>query len=462
MSAALDWARRHFEVLAFASGLAAFVFLAGVLVGHTRAFPYPSLNAAYDVVTDWRENWRHYLGVRSNFALPTTRTEGGVTVHDPALASDGFTFVTAYRAEGYHGYLLDMRGEVVHRWDTGLSRIWPDRDQGEAVDASRLFEAHGAHLYDNGDVLVNVGGTGTAKLDRCSEVLWTVDRNTHHDVEPLPGGGAIMPSRIKRTEAHAGLPLVHPGPSGFYWDDTILRVGADGRVIDEHSVIDILFRSGWGSMLLSGPGSGKAVKDEDPIHLNDVEVLSPEMASAFPIFEAGDMMISLRHLNSILVVGGDDWRVKWTMTGPFLGQHDPDFLPNGRIMVYDNRITGEWPRLGNTRLIEIDPATRKVAWTFEGDADQAFYARKRGEKQLLPNGNVLIADPLNGRLLEIAPAHGNKTVWEWVNLIEPGSVGLVTDIQRVPRDGATWLDQPCSGPIGVASGGRPKPDKARG
>jgi hypothetical protein len=406
MSAALAWARRRFEVLAFASGLAAFVFLAGVLVGHTRAFPYPSLNAAYDVVTDWRENWRHYLGVRSNFALPTARTEGGVTVHDPALASDGFTFVTAYRAEGYHGYLLDMRGEVVHRWDTGFSRIWPDRDQGGTADASRLFEAHGAHLYDNGDVLVNVGGAGTAKLDRCSEVLWTVDRNTHHDIEPLPGGGAIMPSRIKRTEAHADLPLVHPGPSGFYWDDTILRVGADGRVIDEHSVIDIL--------------------------------------------------------NSILVVGDDDWRVKWTMTGPFLGQHDPDFLPNGRIMIYDNRITGERPRLGNTRLIEIDPATRKVAWTFEGDADQAFYARKRGEKQLLPNGNVLIADPLNGRLLEIAPAHGNKTVWEWVNLIEPGWVGLVTDVQRVPRDRATWLGQPCSGPLGVASGGRPKPDEARG
>ena len=51
-------------------------------------------------------------------------------------------------------------------------------------------EIHGAFLYPNGDILVNMVGAGTVKLDRCSNVLWTVDRPTHHHVEPLPDGGA--------------------------------------------------------------------------------------------------------------------------------------------------------------------------------------------------------------------------------------------------------------------------------
>jgi hypothetical protein len=44
---------------------------------------------------------------------------------------------------------------------------------------------------------------------------------------------------------------------------------------------------------------------------------------------------------------------------------------------------------------------------------------------------------------EIALAAGNRTVWEWSNLVEPGYVGLVTDVQRVTRDAVPWLRQPC-------------------
>ena len=134
------------------------------------------------------------------------------------------------------------------------------------------------------------------------------------------------------------------------------------------------------------------------------------------------------------------------MTGPFVGQHDPDFLPNGHIMVYDNRLTGVTPRLGNTRLLEIDPLTRAIVWSFEGKGDQVFYAQARGEHQLLPNGNILLVDPHGGRLLEIAPAAGNRTVWEWVNLLGDGAVGLVTNVQRVARDALPWVGQPCNGP----------------
>jgi hypothetical protein len=187
------------------------------------------------------------------------------------------------------------------------------------------------------------------------------------------------------------------------------------------------------------------------LHVNDVERLTPKVAPAFPMFAAGDLLISVRHLNTVFVADPATWAIKWLMTGPFVGQHDPDFLPNGHILLYDNRVTGLTPKLGNSRLLEIDPATRAIVWSFEGTGDQTFYAHSRGEQQALPNGNILFVDPYAGRLLEIAPAAGNRTVWEWVNLIAPGEVGLITDVERVPQSALPWVGSACEKPAAVAS-----------
>jgi hypothetical protein len=445
MAGTLEWLRRHLEAATFALGVMVLIFIGGMVVGRAGLFPYPVFNAAWDAVQDWRDNWKHYLGLTSKYAWPTALTAGGVTVHDAALAFDGYTLVAAYIKDRYDAYLIDMDGNILNHWNARASRVWPDSDAVPAAGWDGSVEIHGAHLYDNGDLLVSLGGAGAAKLDRCGNVLWTIERYTHHHVEPLPDGGAFIPAGVRRHERRPDRLPIDVGPSGFYLDDVLVRVDRDGRQLGEKSVIDILLDAGWASVLLSGPGSDKAVREEDPIHLNDVEVLPAELAPAFPMFAAGDLMLSLRHPNTIFVVDPTDWRVKWVMTGPFLAQHDPDFLPNGHILVYDNRITGPTPRLGNSRLVEIDPATRQVVWTFEGEGGHAFYAHSRGEQQFLPNGNILFVDPYGGRLLEIAPHASKKIVWEWVNLIEPGSVGMITDVQRVPREAVDWVSQPCSG-----------------
>jgi hypothetical protein len=440
------WLRQYGEIALFGLGVVCFVFLIGITVGRTGLFPWPVINAALDAANDLRENAPHYLGIRSRYEEPTDRVEGGVTVNDPALAFQGYTFFTGYRRERpdrYDAYLLDMDGNIVHRWDTDFRRVWPHPTHIDMKNWDGNVEIHGAFLYPNGDILVNLGGAGAAKLDRCSNVLWTVDRPTHHHVEPLPGGGANFPGRIRRTEERADRPFLGVGPSGFYEDDTVLVVGPDGAVRHEESVIDILFRSGWESVLFSQPRSARRIQDEDPIHLNDVEALRPEMATAFPMFAAGDLLLSLRQTNTLMVVDPKTWTAKWVMTGPFLGQHDPDFLPNGHILVYDNRIAGSTPRFGNSRLVEIDPASKNVVWEFRGSPQQQFYAGSRGKEQVLPNGNILIADSHHGRLFEVAPAHGGETVWEWINGAEPGYAGLVTDVQRVARKELPWVGASC-------------------
>ena len=66
--------------------------------------------------------------------------------------------------------------------------------------------------------------------------------------------------------------------------------------------------------------------------------------------------------------------------------------------------------------------------------------------QWLPNGNILVGEPQGGRVFELArDADGTgKIVWQYVNLIAPGTVGMLFDVQRVPNVTEPWVGKACS------------------
>jgi Arylsulfotransferase (ASST) len=435
--------RERLEVGLFLAGLLALAFGYGVAVGKGLLFPHVLINNAVDAARDWRENWRQYLGLRSEFVLPSGRTAGGVTRYDRAAAWPGDTFLTMFHDGRFGALLVDMEGRALHRWDVAVSRVWP----GQAVfDGVRLadddVDIHGTALLPNGDAILNLNEAGTVRVDRCSRVLWKVPGETHHSVDPLPDGDTLVPARYRRTGVSAARPRLAPGPNGFYWEDTVRRVRPDGSVAEEVPVLDMLYASGWQALLFAGPGPGATIRAEDPTHLNDAEVLREAMAPAFPMFRAGDVLLSLRNLDTLVVADPRTWRVKWAMTGPFLGQHDPDFLPDGHLLVFDNRGTGDRPAFGGSRVLEIDPATREVVWSYDGGGEP-FYTKERGSQQALPNGDVLVTAALEGRVFEVTRENPGRVVWEYVNLVRPGLVGLVTGAERVDPAGLTFLGQGC-------------------
>ena len=68
--------------------------------------------------------------------------------------------------------------------------------------------------------------------------------------------------------------------------------------------------------------------------------------------------------------------IKWTARGPWFGQHDPGFLPNGRISIYDNRDLYNYdcsdqgrPRPRDPRILQLDPSTGHVETFYEGTVD---------------------------------------------------------------------------------------------
>ena len=437
----LNFARKKWDLVLFCIGLLGVTFAVGMAAERFQFFPYGLIHGGVAAAEDWRANWRHYLQIRSRHLLPSPLTKGGVTRYDQALAAPGATFLVLYRDDQFGASLIDMEGRTLHTWKVALSEAFPDQDYLEIEPPDFDVVLHGAALLPDGGVILNMEGLGAVQIDRCSKIVWRLPMVTHHSVWPLPNGEALVAVDRKHHAVDPRYPRLAPGPEGYFTENLFVRVQADGTVAEEISIFDIIYDSGW-SALISG-GEDSTLRTEEPVHNNDVEVLSEEMAAAFPQFKAGDIMLSLRNNNTILVADGETRRIKWTMTGPFLYQHDPDFMPNGHILLFDNRRTGRTARLGYSRIIEIDPNTREIVWSYQGTKEEPFYTEIRGNQQLLPNGNVLVVEAQRGRVFEVARGSPNRIVWEYVNLIQDGYVGLVTAAERVPSEQLTFLPANC-------------------
>ena len=125
------------------------------------------------------------------------------------------------------------------------------------------------------------------------------------------------------------------------------------------------------------------------------------------------------HHDGRLLRNGNVLLVDWSLGAPPLsGQHAPVALPNGRILLFDNgpfRVdTGAQPF---SRVLEIDPATKQIAWTYEDGLNAGsrhfFFSSRVSNAQRLPNGNTLINEGLYGRFFEVTP--DGDVVWEYVN-----------------------------------------------
>jgi hypothetical protein len=137
----------------------------------------------------------------------------------------------------------------------------------------------------------------------------------------------------------------------------------------------------------------------DLFHTNSVEPVE----APHPVFERGELLVSLRNLSLIAVFNPWNRKVVWETDRLTFMQHQPGFLPNGNILVFDNGMPSS-----KSRIVEIDPRTKKIVWQYRSPD---FYAENRGGVQRLSNGNTLITESPEGRVFEIT--REGKVVWEF-------------------------------------------------
>ena len=392
------------ERLMLLASVALAAFLYGALAMKLNLFPSRFIHLAFQQAESVQQI-PHYL-------YPAVHERSGVTVKEETRLQPGVTLVTSYWQEfnwraGIK--LIDASGQVLHQWSTNPAEIWPELN-ARGFDQNYV---HGSFLFPNGDVLFNIEHVGLVRMDSCGDVVWKQTYRTHHSISPTDDGNfwvaaanVMMPGQDSRL-----LLKKYRGFKAPIFEDLALKVAPNGEVLQAINLLDIVLENDLRRHLVKT----RSTNSGDLLHLNDIEALSADMADQYPLFEAGDIVVSLRYPNLVMVIDPDTEAVKWHATDPFVQQHDPDFTGDGWITVFNNNLdhTFRGDILGGSELISIKPATGELRTVYPTAASPPFYTATGGKWQTLENGNLLIVEAVAGRVFETTPE--GETVWEWVH-----------------------------------------------
>lgn len=350
----------------------------------------------------------------------------GLRIHKPEKCSEGYTlycpsvpkFVPTDKPDG-EIYLVDMSGEIVHRWPTqtalqSFCRLLPD----------------GNLLYPTND-RSDLASAGIRELDPEGNVVWFYPCRVDHDFQVLDNGNMLIHAITERA-----WPELAPGMSRHPY---MIEITRDQELVwewkgEEHlqDLKRLLPTASWNHLMERAMGKFAF----DWAHNNTLQIIPPNetyekelQAGVFPRFKPGNIVFSYRSVDVIGVIDRETGAIVWAWgPGVIDGQHKPHMLANGRILIYDNGTLR-----GHSRIIEVDPLTETIEWEYKSDPEEAFSSPFISGAQRLPNGNTLICEGSKARLFEVT--QDGKIVWDFVNPHFPAaSRGSVYRCLRYTRE----------------------------
>jgi len=306
------------------------------------------------------------------------------TVEQPADAP------TVVGIQGFH-----FRGQGATKKPARLISVQGDGSFGWQFDGSRI----GARwFYDvdplgDGDLLVtstNPDGTVVARIDADTrEVVWTESFpfEDTHDVADL-GDGELLVANMRNYDEDRG-------------------VSNDRLLVYDRETDEVVWEWRFRDHYPNGTDGGF---DEDWTHVNDVDVVGDGLYLASP-----------RNFDQVIVVNRSTDEIELRLGADddheiLDEQHNPDLIrgENGSVSILvadsENDRVVEYARRcedGETGIVEGDPdeCSWERTWTLSGDLNWPRDADR------LPNGNTLVTDTLNHRVIEVTPE--GRIVWEY-------------------------------------------------
>ena len=421
--------------------------LFGYVTRATGAWPDRIIAQGWAAGQDLSAHFQGYIGLEPTRHIHVEpRYADGVSISDTDRMEPGVTFLTGFFDNDHAMLLVDHEGNELHRWTVNLFETFPSLEHVQPAESrprdNWQTHLHGAYPLPDGSVVFNFDLHGLVRVDACGAPTWTLDRMAHHAISRGDDGTFWVPSRVHHLDEVDRLPMMQPP----FYEDQVLQVSEDGEVLKTISLPEVFYKNDMLGDLFANGVRIPTNADPDMLHTNDAQVLNADVASAFPMFETGDLAVSMRDLNLVMVIDPDTGKVKWKQTGPWLRQHDPDFLADGTISVFDNRSDGSLfgDVLGGSRIVKVNPETGQSTVVFKRGKDQdqrRFYTHIMGKHQFLPNGNLLVTETIAGRVMEVTP--NGDVVWQYVNRYDDERTALITSALRYPQDHFEFLGTSC-------------------
>jgi hypothetical protein len=301
-----------------------------------------------------------------------------------------------------------MSGAIAHRWrfHAGSGRV---------------------RLLPSGNVLALFGGErgGAREYDWSGNVVWDCPMpKSHHDLFRKDNGNTLLivtedtPQRVRRKASDERR-------REYIHSDVIVEVNARSEVVWECHLCDLLNVDRQNPIPAApdwwaGPNNNTIA---DWTHTNTVQAL-PEnkwFDDGDERFKPGNVLISMRQLDTLLIIDRDTKEIVWETSGNykggFSGQHDSHMIEKGipgegNIIVFDNGASPnkDLAHVGCSFIIELDPTTKELVWVY--DDREFFHSNFTSSVQRVGNGNTVITEAWHGRIFEVTPK--KETVWEYV------------------------------------------------
>jgi hypothetical protein len=305
--------------------------------------------------------------------------------------------------------------KVMHQWEPDYSEIvrqlgkqnsyWPEQN----VHNLRLYHPL---LMPDGSIIFNNVLSPLIKIDKESKLIWSINGIFHHSIEVDADGNIWTPSVIKPSKFMTGI-------LNDYKDDAITEVSQGGKILFRKSVAQILMENGYRTLLL-----GTGPYEKDMLHLNEIE---PALTSG-KYWVKGDLLVSIRNRSTVFLYRPTTNKIIWLQMGPWLNQHDANFLDANRVEVFGNNVVRVF---GEDRL--VDGYNEEYIFNFKTNAITTPYTEflkkakvatpSEGRADILPNGDLFVEETNNNRLLR---GDTKDIKWQYVDRIDKHTVAALS------------------------------------
>jgi hypothetical protein len=331
---------------------------------------------------------------------------------------------------------INERGdEIIAIFDDkrNLVKTIPIKIESMVSKMPALIGASPHHFFDDGSYLIwPYGGVGLFRMGPCGRIIWQQHGLYHHDFSIAEGKLYILglPSKdINETDA-----------KNWNYSDILNIIDIDtGNILRSISIeeiamanlpnIDPLFYERWRKGL-----NDKGVLEYDFLHLNKIEVLPNNMRKQYPDLPAGALMVSARLINLIFIIDPETLRIVWFMHGHTQVQHDPKFIGDNKIAVFNNSYNGNHPNPADSSnyssIKTYDFKTKKWQTLYNAKSING-YTGFSGNFDLSENNSLALNLTLQGRIIELS--HEGEPLFEFISVRDDDSVFWSKEAQYIPQ-----------------------------
>ena len=279
---------------------------------------------------------------------------------------------------------------------------------------AKRFRIINPFLTEDGGLIFHNNSSPRVKIDKNSQLVWQNQEDVfHHSIEQDHEGNFWIPTKVypfQMDKRYVGSEFAN------FDDDGITKVSADGEILFQKSVSNILIENNLEFLLF--PAENALIYD--PIHLNDIQPVLTDGSH----WKRGDVFFSLRYQSMIILYRPSTNKIIWKGVGHTAAQHDVNILDDHRISIFNNNVKslpGGEKVDGNNEVVIYDFKTDSYSKYFDESLEQYDVGTiSEGRSEILDNGDLFIEEHNSGRLL-----YFNKDTsvqWQYVNRADNGNV----------------------------------------